>query len=236
MNRVQLNLLPDVKLDYLKAQHTRNLVVGISILVSAVALVIFLIMLTTVGVVQKKQLSDADKSIEQYSKQLQAVPNINKILTVQNQLQSLVTLHQNKHAVSRLFTYLPEVTPTNVNIGQISVDFSTNSMDISGTAASQQAINTFVDTLKFTTYKVGQEEAKPAFPSVVESSFGIDKTGASYGLSIEFDPILFSNNLNGQVPQLVVPQLTTTRSLLADPSNALFNGRTGPNKTQPGGR
>jgi hypothetical protein len=97
-------------------------------------------------------------------------------------------------------------------------------MQISGTADSQQATNTFIDTLKFTTYKVNdQDQAKSAFPSVVETSFGVSATGSSYGLTVQFDPILFSNNLNGKTPVLTVPKKTTTRSVMDNPAN-LFNG------------
>jgi hypothetical protein len=188
-----------------------------------VAFVIFLVMLITVDVVQKKQLSNADKSFANYSKQLASTPNVAQVLTVQNQLQTLIGLHQQKHVASRLFTYLPQVTPTDVRISQFSIDFGQNTMQISGTADSQQATNTFIDTLKFTTYKVDdKDQAKSAFSSVVETSFGVSTTGASYSLTIQFDPILFSNNLGGKTPALTVPKKTTTRSVMDNPAN-LFN-------------
>jgi Tfp pilus assembly protein PilN len=223
MSKVQFNLLPDVKMQLVAAQRKRNLVISLALLVSAVAFTIFLIMLVTVDVVQKKQLSNADKSFAKYSKQLASTPNVAQVLTVQNQLQALVGLHQQKHVASRLFTYLPQITPTDAHISQFSIDFSKNTMEISGTADSQQATNTFIDTLKFTTYKVNdKDQAVSAFPSVVETSFGVTTGGASYSLTIQFDPILFSNNLGGKTPALTVPKKTTTRSVMDNPAN-LFN-------------
>jgi hypothetical protein len=193
-------------------------------------------MLITVDVVQKKQLSNADKSFASYSKQLASTPNVAQVLTVQNQLQTLVGLHQQKHVASRLFTYLPQVTPTDVHISQFSIDFSQNTMQISGTANSQQATNTFIDTLKFTTYKVNdQDQAISAFPSVVETSFGASTTGASYSLTVQFDPVLFSNNLGGKTPILVVPKKTTTRSVMDNPAN-LFNENNGTTQSTQGGQ
>src|SRR5207244_2785243 len=112
-----------------------------------------------VDVVQKKQLSDADKSIVTYTSQLKAIPNVNKIITVQNQLQALVGLHQNKHISSRLFTYLPSVTPTKAHVNQIKMDLVANTIELTGTADSHQTINTFIDTLKFTTYKIGNDSS-----------------------------------------------------------------------------
>lgn len=223
MSKVQFNLLPDVKMQLVAAQRKRNLVIGLAFIASAVAFVIFLVMLITVNVVQKKQLSNADKSLADYSKQLASTPNVAQVLTVQNQLKTLVSLHQQKHVASRLFTYLPQVTPTDVHINQFSIDFSQNTMQISGTADSQQATNTFIDTLKFTTYKVNdQDQAISAFPSVVETSFGTgttDTPGVTFSLTVQFDPVLFSNNLGGKTPVLIVPKKTTTRSVLDNPAN-----------------
>lgn len=227
MSRIQINLLPDIKVASLKSQRQRTLIVTIAVVVTIVSAAMFLIMLFTVGVVQNKQISNAKETISKHKKELDSIADLNRMITIQSQLDSLVTLHQQKHISSRLFTYLPEVTPTNVHIGQISIDFTANTMQVAGTAASQQATNTFIDTLKFTTFKVGEtDESKPAFPSVVESSFSTDAAvGATYSLSITFDPALFSNDLEAKTPALVVPQLTTTHSLLNDPSNSLFDGQ-----------
>jgi Tfp pilus assembly protein PilN len=231
MSAIQFNLLPDVKLAYIKAQRNQKLVSSIAILASAVAIGVFLIMLLTVDVLQKKQLNDAKKSAASASSQLAGISGLSNILTVQNQQKTLVTLHGSKHISSRLFTYLPEVTPTNVNIGRVLLDFKANTIEIDGTADSAHSVNTFVDTLKFTTYKVGSQDSDhPAFTSVVESNFSITAGKASYSLNVTFDPKLFANNLvdskgNQQAPVLNVPKLTTTRSVTEDPSNGLFNGQ-----------
>ena len=223
--RVQFNLLPDVKQQYIGAERTKKTVLTVALFVSAGAFTIFLFMAATVYIVNKKQLNDAGKDISRYTQEINDIPEIDKILTVQSQLESLLTLHQQKHISSRLFTYLPQLTPANVHMGRVNVDFSSNTMEISGTADSQKTINTFIDTLKFTTYKVnGQSTGQRAFPSVLESSFGLDEDGASYTLTIQFDPVLFSNS---QKVELEIPEgLETTRSVLENP-NTLFDGQVG---------
>jgi Tfp pilus assembly protein PilN len=227
MSTVEFNLLPDVKMAYVKAAKTRNLVIMVSVLVSAVALALLVVVFLGVDVVQKKQLSDADKAIATYTTQLKAIPSVNKIVTVQNQLQVLVGLHQSKHISSRIFTYLPAVTPTKAHVNSVKLDLAANTLEISGTADSHQTINTFIDTLKFTKYKIGNDStAKTAFPSVLETAFSLDSNGtsASYTISATFDPALFANTPDGQAPVLVVPTLTSTRSVVEDPANTLFNG------------
>ena len=231
MNRVQFNLLPDIKLATVKSNRSRSLAVSIALIISVASAAIFLILLGLTSVVQKKQLSDADKTIASATAKLQSMNGLDKMITVQNQLSTLVDLHKNKHISSRIFSYLPEVTPTQVSLGRLAMDFKANTMQIDGTALDQKSVNTFIDTLKFTTYIVNSGDSpKNAFPSVVESSFSIGTKNVSYSLNVTFDPALFSNNIldsqgHPKAPTLQVPKLTTTRSITDDPSNNLFNGQ-----------
>ena len=226
MSRLQFNLLPDVKVNYLKARKTQKLVTTNAILITIASFALFLIMVFTVYIVQKKQLSDADKEIARYSQQLEGVDKLNEVLTVQNQLKSLGELHSKKHISSRVFSYLPQVTPSNAKVGNLAIDFTTGIMQIDGTADSQHTVNTFIDTLKFTNFKTaGNDQEQKAFPSVIQNSFAITATGVSYAITVKFDPALFENTI--APPQLIVPQLTTTRSVLSDPNNTLFNGQVG---------
>ena len=231
MGRAQFNLLPDSKYERLKTEKSQHTLKGLFIFISIGATIIFIFFFLATNVLQKKQLSDSDKDIKNLYSELQNVENLNKMLTVQNQLGSLVDLHRNKHVSSRLFTYLPDLTPINVSIGRVGLDFKTSSITIDGTADSQKTVNVFVDTLKFTTFSAGQQaNDKQAFSTVVQSNFSVGSGNVSYTLSLTFDPLLFSNNVldaNGKqiTPSLKVPKLTTTRSVLADPANVLFNGQ-----------
>jgi hypothetical protein len=98
-----------------------------------------------------------------------------------------------------------------------------NTIQISGTASSQHAVNTFIDTLKFTTYSQAGGADMKAFPTVVETSFSISGSTVSYLLDISFDPALFSNQQ--PAPTLKVPTLTSTHSVVDNPSNQLFTGQ-----------
>jgi Tfp pilus assembly protein PilN len=238
MARVQFNLLPRNKLRSVEVERKRRMILSISVLVSLVSVIVFALVFLLVNVVQTKQLSDTNKQIDSLTSQLKKVPNLDKVLTVQNQLQTLVTLHQQKHITSRIFDYLPQVTPTNVFIGRLSLDTTNNVINLDGTAGSQHDVNIFIDTLKFTEYTVsGQSGHKNAFPQVTESSFSVGQGTVNYSLIVHFDPVLFANNLkdaNGlpEAPKLIVPSLTTTRSVINDPANAIFNGQNAGEKTQ----
>jgi Tfp pilus assembly protein PilN len=218
---IQFNLLPDIKIQYLKAQRQKHLVVLISTIatIAAITLLVFLVLL--VQVAQKKNLSDLNKDIKSSSSELQNTKDINKILTVQNQLKSLSGLHDQKPVASRLFGYLSQVTPTKATISKLDVDFQKNTIVINGSADGLKTINTYVDTLKLTTYTAASSSAsKSAFSNVVLSSFGRDNKGATYTISIGFDPAIFSG---GSAVTLTVPQIANTHAL--DSSTALFQGQ-----------
>ena len=217
---VQFNLLPDVKMQYIKAKRQKHTMLATSILVAASALAVFILLFVAVNIFQTKHLSDLSKDIADTTKQLKDTPDLNKVLTIQNQLGSLPTLHGQKPVTSRLFGFIAQLTPNQATIGNMSVDFTANKLDISGTTDSLSTINKFVDTLKFTTYtKTGadgtaNDSGKP-FKNVVMASFGRGDKDATYQISFDFDPAIFdaSNNV-----ALVVPKIISTRSETEKPT------------------
>jgi hypothetical protein len=199
---VQFNLLPNVKLAYVKAQRTKHLLTLVSIFVSIAALVVLGLSLVSVDVVQKKSLHDLNNDISRYSNQLKNVKDLNKILTVQNQLGTLTSLHDQKPVASRLFTYISQITPQQANLGKLTVDFANSTMTFGGSAPSQLVVSTYTDTLKSTTYKTDADASGHAFTNVVLSSFARDDAGASFTITASFDPAIFAsqNNVTLKVP------------------------------------
>jgi Tfp pilus assembly protein PilN len=212
---IQLNLLPDVKLEYIKAQRSKRLVLGIAILTTIVAVAILLILLGVDGL-QRKHLSDLSRDITAETKSLQHQPHINQILTVQNQLESLTGLHASKPAAANTFDYLNEITPIKVSITSFSLDFTKQTITITGTADALSSVNTYVDTLKYTNYTSDTTtKSAPAFSNIVLSSFGLDASSqdksqaASYTIDLLYDKNIF--DITKKV-NLIVPSETTTRS------------------------
>ena len=227
---VQFNLLPDVKLEFNRQQHVKRTVYTSSFLAVAVAVSLTVLAFFVVDILQKKLLDNAKSDITTYSNKLKSIPNLDKVLTIQNQLSALPGLHQKNHVTSRLFDYLPELTPTNVHIGKISLDTTANTLSVTGTANTVELVNTFVDTLKFTTIissaSSSNSSSNPAFTTVVLSKVDRDDKGASYTIDMVYNPALFDA---AQSVALNIPQETTTRSVLnaPNPDNLLFNGDTG---------
>ncbi|HSX53646.1 MAG TPA: hypothetical protein VLF90_04805 [Patescibacteria group bacterium] len=216
---VQFNLLPDVKLAYVKARRSKQMIVLIAGLVAAGSLFILVLLFLVVFGVQKKHLNDVNKDIATYTKQLKNTKDLDKILTIQNQLNSLPALHAQKPVTSRLFGYLGQITPAQVSISSVNVNFASHTMLISGSADNIVTINTFVDTLKFTTYTTtGNAQESHAFSDVVLSSFSIaNSTNSSYAVSFSFDAPIFDSS-KGVVLNVPAGKITT-RSETAKPTD-----------------
>jgi len=205
---IQFNLLPNVKLEYVKTQRTKHMLTLASIIVSIAGVAILLLSIVTVDVVQKKSMDDLNNDISRYSTQLKNVNDLDKILTVQNQLSTLTSLHNQKPVASRLFNYISQVTPSQASLNQRSVDFSTNTMTIGGSAPNLDVVSAYTDTLKSATYKTdASSTAMHAFTNVVLTSFGRSDSGATFTITCAFDPIIFNSANN---VTLTVPQKATT--------------------------
>lgn len=221
---IQINLLPDVKLEYIKARRLKRTVISVCILVSAVAFAVFALIFVSVTVVQKKHLSNLETDIQSQTKQLESMQNITKILTVQNQLDSLTGMHKEKPVASRVFTYIKQLAPTEASINTLTVNFDETSMVISGNAVNLASVNKFADTLKFTQYTAGANEENQlalAFSEVTLSEFGISNSGtngkpASYSITLKYNPEIFSSASD---IKLTIPNQITTRSETEKPQN-----------------
>lgn len=216
---VQFNLLPDVKLEYVKAQRTKRLLTSVSVIVSVAALFVLFLSFVSVDVVQKKSLHDLDNDIQKYSSQLKSVKDLSQILTVQNQLSTLTGLHDKEPVASRLFKYVSQTTPSGASLTSLSVDFTGNSLSFGGQAPSLDTVSAYTDTLKATKFSVaGTNGSKPAFSKVVLSSFSRNDKNASFTITCTFDPAIFDSK---QDVSLIVPN----NSEAADQSNIFGAGQ-----------
>lgn len=221
---IQFNLLPDVKLQFIRAKRIKRSVILISALVALGCLTILVILLLAVDVFQKKHLKDVNNDIKTYTNKLQSTPELNKVLTIQNQLKSLPGLEQKNPVTTRLFNYLAQIVPSQINISSLNIDLGANTMSFSGSTGSLNDVNVFVDTLKFTTYSSGGSRQKNAFSNVVLSSFSRNTTETTYQIDVSFDPPIFDTSQD--VAALTVPNTITTRSTTEQPfkKQAPLNG------------
>ena len=228
---IQFNLLPDIKKEYIKAKRTKRLIVTMSVLVSVGAIILTGLLYSYVQIGQKGDIDNLATDINNEISEIRSIEDFDKILTIQNQLNTINGLHEMNPETSRLFNYLFQLTPTSVKIQELSLTFDEFRLNISGSADSLADINTYVDTFKFAKYKYeveGVETEGDPFTQVF-SELTRNSDNASYSITMVFDPIIFDNTKD---VQLIVDKQFTTRSITEKPSlseggNSLFEDSSG---------
>lgn len=213
---IQFNLLPDVKLEYMKTRRTKRTVVTVASIVAMISLAALILLFFVVNVLQQQHLKHLNSDIKADISKLQSIPDLDKVLTIQNQLGNLPALHDKKPVSSRAFSYLSQLTPTTATISDAKVNFDTNSMSVEGNADTLTTINKYVDTIKFTDYTPeGSTDKKKAFSEVVLTQFTKTDKGLTYKIDFKFDPTIYSNAAE---VKLNVPSIISTRSTTEKPS------------------
>lgn len=219
---IQFNLLPDVKAAFITARRTKRLVSLLATVVIGTSLFVVTILVVVVFVWQRTSLSNLDRNIKASASDLKSQTDIDKVLTIQNQLSSIDDLHAQKPEVARVFVYLTQITPSRITVSTLAVDFVTPTISITGQAPSLEEVNKYVDTLKFTTVGNDDEgtavaEGAKAFSQVVLSAYTLDSSGAGFTITLAYDPMIFSSRETNL--RLTVPQITSTRSETQRPTD-----------------
>ena len=164
-----------------------------SFIVSAAAIAVVVMFVTFVQVGQKKYITDLTKDIKKETASIQSIKDLDKMLTVQNQLTLLPGLHEQKPETSRLFDYLSQLITPEAPVSSLSMNMEDSGLDMTGSADSIATINKLIDTFKAVTYSVdGGAESTKVF-TVNTSRISGDNTSASYQVSMTFDPVIFDN-------------------------------------------
>jgi len=235
---LQLNLLPDVKKEFLHAQRERNLVMSIAILSSVIAggVVVVLGLIMGGQMVQKNiitgNIDNDKKTLQGY----QTSKQLNEYLTVQNQLSQIDSLKTSQPIFSRLFDYLQQLNPVDPNsvaLNTVTVTAGTDSsgsitIELQGTTATFASLNVYKTTLTSTmiTYSKGAHSnsvTEHLFSSVSVSSASLSQNASdevAFTIDVTCNPAAFSFTSTGIT--LKVPQETTSDAIVNAPSN-VFN-------------
>jgi Tfp pilus assembly protein PilN len=202
---IEINLVPDVKQELLRAQSIRSRVIASSIFIGVASVAIVTLLAVYVFTVQTVRSNMADDAIKQGSAKLEKVTDLSKTLTIQNQLTKISALNSNKNIDSRIFDVLAAIippAPNNVQISDLSVDSSSNTVTIDGQAAnSYAAVEVFKKTISGASLKytddnnVTQQVTLASDISTSNTSYGEDSSGAKvlrFTISFSYATELFS--------------------------------------------
>ena len=137
----EINLVPDVKNEFIKTLKFRNLVFFICIVVAAGSLIVMLVFLSISGgqdgfIASKKTTIDAlEQKINEYN-------DLDDFLTIRDQLGNIASITENKVMVSRTFNVLAALVPRgkdHVDISELTVNLSEGSPTFSFEAQADAA-------------------------------------------------------------------------------------------------
>lgn len=205
---IEINLIPDVKQELIKAERVRASVISTAILIGLIAVGIVVVLAGLLGG-QAIASNLADDAIKKQNSELTGKSDLTDTLTIQNQLTKLSQMHDDKKMDSRLFDLLVAVNPAapnNVAFSTVKISPDTKTLHIEGQAAGGYAA---VEVLKKTIMgsKVHYLEATDDTPhdvplagtvDVIETSYGEDASGQKvlrFTMSFAYPAELFKSGL-----------------------------------------
>jgi hypothetical protein len=227
---IEINLVPDVKQELIKAQRVRASVISIAIIVGIAAVGVVVVLAIWVFAIQAARGLISDNTIKSESEKLSKVEDISNTLTIQNQLSKLSSMHDNKNIDSRLFDILTTINPSepnNVSITNVSLDSSTTTITLEAQAINgYPALDVFKKTINATKFEFSRDNERQSLKlasdmSDSERSYGENASGARvlrFTLRFTYPAELFSKS--SQNATIVAPERTNaTDSFLGVPQS-----------------
>lgn len=244
---IEINLVPDIKQELLRAQRVRTMVISFSIITGIVVAAVVVLLVLWVFAVQAGRGLYYDTNINDKSKALSSVPDISNTLTIQNQLSKLSALHDAKNIDSRIFDILTTVNPpapNNIGITKTSLDSSLKTITIEAQATNQYtALEMFQKTISATKFTYTQtsegadcnKQTDKLYTCSVPLASQLTNTSRSYGqdangamvlrftLSFTYPDALFSRTV--QDAKIVAPNQTNATDSFVGVPSSLFTSK-----------
>ena len=226
---IKLNLLPDIKREYLKAKRVEARAIALSILVGLFAIGLLVLLGVYVYLGQQILISMQTDSIKKNVKTLEEQKDVEKYLTLQSQLANIDSLHHDKSNFSRLLDIVPKLNPkapNDISLGEMVIDSELGTLSLSGTAKDYTGLITYRDTLqntklKYTTKDSAEVKSEDMFPKVYVEQQGLtrDNEGKEmlpFKITVEYNKQAFATSSTSV--EVVVPVIDTTPSRQGAPT------------------
>ena len=205
---IQINLLPDVKQEYLRAQQTKQLVIVLSVVASILSMTLLVLLFLYVQLVQPRHRANVQRDIDSGITELKSKQDAVKIVTVQGVLEQLPALQDKKMITSSVFGYLTSFTPKAISYNEVKLDLASNTLTLTGQAQALEQTNELANNLKSATFTYtsgdSQQSIQP-FSKVVFASLGKSEQSSggkdvAFQLTIAIDPVMFNQaTTNGKL-------------------------------------
>ena len=210
---IEINLLPNVKRELLKTRAMRNRVISISFLVGGASIAAVVVLALILG---SQIAAEAVQNgvIKDRNDKLMAVEDLNKVVTIQNQLTKINEQHSGKKINSRIFdvvTAVNPVAPNNVSFSDIKVNPGSKTITLEGSAVNgYSALETLKKTILNTKIQTtdGDKSSEVSLTKEIkdgDTSFGENSEGKKvlqFSFSFEYAEELLAPANNGTVSVL----------------------------------
>ena len=210
---IEINLLPNVKRELLKTRVMRNRVISISFLVGGASIAAVVVLALILG---SQIAAEAVQNgvIKDRNDKLMAVEDLNKVVTIQNQLTKINEQHSGKKINSRIFdvvTAVNPVAPNNVSFSDIKVNPESKTITLEGSAINgYSALETLKKTILNTKVQTtdGDKSSEVSLTKEIkdgDTSFGENSEGKKvlqFSFSFEYAEELLAPANNGTVSVL----------------------------------
>ena len=210
---IEINLLPNVKRELLKTRAMRNRVISISFLVGGASIAAVVVLALILG---SQIAAEAVQNgvIKDRNDKLMAVEDLNKVVTIQNQLTKINEQHSGKKINSRIFdvvTAVNPVAPNNVSFSDIKVNPESKTITLEGSAVNgYSALETLKKTILNTKIQTtdGDKSSEVSLTKEIkdgDTSFGENSEGKKvlqFSFSFEYAEELLAPANNGTVSVL----------------------------------
>jgi len=177
---IEINLIPDVKQELLKAERARAMVISGAIIACIVAGGVVALLAIYIYGVQFGRNIIVDNSIKNGSEKLAKVEDLSKMITIQNQIKNIETLNDTKSINSRLFDVLSAVippAPNEVRVSTLSVNTEESTIKLEGQTNAYDSMEVFKKTIDSSVIIYNQDGTEQQ----VKLASDISTTDISYG-------------------------------------------------------
>lgn len=199
---VQVNLLPDIKQERLRAERIKQLTIGIAVSVLIAAIGVPLILFSVNQGIKFAQ-GRTQEDIAERTNQIQTFPDINTMLSVQANLDALPDLYHQRVQPSELLGLLPSLMPAEIRLSSLELTPEGN-LKLIGFSPTFNAVQTFYTALGNAGLATNTERIEPNpdtegyFTNLVLESASGDADEVSFSISATYAPELIDGVEDGQ--------------------------------------
>ena len=166
----EINLVPDIKDEMIRALKLRNLIFFLCIVVAAASVGVTLLFGLIAGG-QQLAVNSKKKTLDNLSAKINSYSDLDDFLTIKDQLGDLSILSSNKKVLSRTFNVLAAIIPTGadtITISELNVDLSGDQPTLSFDAQANAGKEPFIDYSVLESFKKSMQYMRYDYGNYVD--------------------------------------------------------------------